>query len=251
MLPLLLTLMLTAGDPEIAIVERTTLGVSSQAGAQLRGKLKLALEKVGLEVVITPDACADRTCLLDMARGGCAIGMSLVKNKKGLTVDLEAVKDGAVVLQQTFLLMPNESLEKSPDAEVFAHQLQSRLAKDRPVVAAVPEKEKEPKLTPTNELVDAKPEWVEPAPRSAAPSVIGGVSAGVGALGIGLIIASVAVKGGLDTALQQQPLVTTINRAQAQQQADLSNALMAAGLASLGLGIAGGATALGMGLSTP
>jgi hypothetical protein len=246
-LPLLLTFIFTAADSEVAIVERSTLGISAQAGAQLRAKLKVALEQVGLEVVLVPDSCADRSCLLGFAKGGCAVGMSVVKNKKGLTVDLEAVKDDVVLLQQTFLLMPNEVLEKSPDAQVFAHQLQSRLAKDRPVATTtVPEQEK---LTPKTEVVETKPEWTEPPARSAAPSVIGGVSGGVGALGIGLIIASVAVKGGLDTALQQQPVVTTLNRVQAQQQADLSNALMAAGLASLGLGIAGGATALGLGVA--
>lgn len=258
MLPLLLTLITAAADVEVSIIERSTLGISAQQGAQLRAKLKVALEQVGIEAVLGPDSCADRKCLLDQSKslGLCVVGMSLVKNKKGLTVDLEAVKGEAVVLQQTFLLLTNEILDKSPDAQVFAHQLQTRLAKDRPVAEVKPppveekEKEKDKKLTPA-EVVETKPEWVEPPAPSAAPGVLGGVSAGVGAIAIGLVIVSAVVKGGLDTALQQQPVVTTLNRTQAQQQADTSNALLAAGLVGLGLGVAGGATALGMGLSAP
>lgn len=248
MLPLLLTLLTTAADPEqIAIVERSTLGISTQAGAQLRGKLKLALEQVGLEAVVSGQSCADRNCLLAQAqaRGGCVVGMTVVKNRKGLTVDLEAVKGDAVVLQQTFLLT-SEKLEASPDAQVFAHDLQKRLERDRPV--AEPPPVSETKLTPTP-IVEAKPEWLEPAPSPVAPKVLGGVSAGVGAVAIGLLVASAVVKGQLDTSLQEKPFVTTLTRAEAQGQADLSNALLGVGIAGLGLGLAGGATALGLGLT--
>ncbi len=245
MLPLLLTLLTTAAAPPIAIVERSSLGVSTQAAAQLRGKLKLALEQVGLEAVVSAQGCADRSCLLAQAqaRGGCVIGMTAVKNRKGLTIDLEAVKDDALVLQQTFLLS-GEKLETSPDAQVFAHDLQKRLEKDRPV-AEPPPVVTEPKLTPR--LVEATPEWVEPSP--VAPKVLGWSSAGVGAVAIGLLVASAVVKGQLDTALQEKPFVTTLTRGDAVRQADLSNALLGIGLAGLGLGVAGGATALGLGLS--
>lgn len=249
MLPLLLTLLTTAADPQVTIVERSTLGVSSQVGAQLRGKLKLALEAAGLEVVISAQSCADRNCLLAQAqaRGGCIIGMTVVKNRKGLTIDLDAVKDEGLVLQQTFLLT-SEKLETSPDAQVFAHDLQKRLAKDRPVAEQPPPAVKEPTLTPT---VEARPEWLEPVPSPVAPKVLGGVSAGVGAVAIGLLVASAVVKGQLDTSLQEKPFVTTLTREDAQKQADLSNALLGIGLAALGLGVAGGATALGLGLSGP
>lgn len=245
MLPLLLTLLTTA-EPQVAIVERSTLGISAQAGAQLRGRLKLALEQEGVTAVLSGESCADRACLLaqSQSREGCVVGMTVVKNRKGLTVDLEAVQDGAVVLQQTFLLS-SDKLDSSPDAQVFAHQLQKRLAKDRPV-AEPPPVVAAPKLTPP--IAEAKPEWLEPAPAPVAPVVLGGVSAGVGAVAIGLLVASAVVKGQLDTSLQERPVVTTLTRAEAQQQADVSNALLGVGLAGLGLGLAGGATALGLGL---
>jgi hypothetical protein len=246
MLPILLTFLTAASatDAQVAIVERSTLGISAQAGSQLRGKLKLALEEVGLEVVLSGASCADRPCLLAQSQthGTCVVGMTVVKNRKGLTVDLEAVKAGEVVLQQTFLLT-NEKLETSPDAQVFAHQLQGKLVKplekDTPVV--------EKRLSPP--LAEVKPEWLEPAPPSGGPRVLGVVSAGVGAVAIGLLIASAVVKGGLDSSLQEKPFVTSRTRAEAQQQADITNALFGIGMAGLGLGVAGGATALGLGFA--
>ncbi len=249
MIALMLTLLTAtnATDAQVAIVERSTLGISSQAGAQLRGKLKAALEEVGLEVVLSGTSCADRNCLLEQAdtRGTCVVGMTVVKSRKGLTVDLEAVKAGSVVLQQTFLLT-SERLERSPDAQVFSHQLQLRLVKKDTPVAETPVME--PRLaTP---IAEVKPEWLEPSSASAAPRVLGIVSAGVGVVGIGLLIASAVVKGGLDTSLRERPFVTSLTRAEAQQQADVTNALLGIGLASLGLGAAGGATALGLTAST-
>lgn len=248
MLPLLLTLLTSAAEPPIAIVERSTLGVSTQAGAGLRGKLKLALGAAGLEAVVSAQGCQDRACLLAQAqaRGGCVVGMTVVKNRKGLTIDLEAVKDDALVLQQTFLLT-SEKLDTSPDAQVFAHDLKKRLERDRPLAEPPPApQEQAPTLTP---VVETRPEWLEPAPAPVAPVVLGGVSAGVGAAAIGLLIASAVVKGQLEAALQQRPVITTLTRDGARQQADLANALLGIGLAGLGVGVAGGATALGIGLA--
>ena len=226
------------------IVERSTLGLSASVASQLRARLELALEEVHLEVTISAESCSDRACLMALAatQKSCVVGMTLVKNRKGLTVDLEAVDGDRVVLQQTFLLT-SERLEKSPEAQVFAHQLVSRLVKDAPVVEPV----REPKLTVP--VVEARPEWLEPTPPPAGPRVLAGVSGGVGAAGLGLLIASAVVKGKLETSLKEEPVITTLTRPGAQQQAELANGLLGGGLVALALALAGGTTALVMGLS--
>ena len=139
MLALTLLALLSSTDGKVAIVERTTLGIPAGSGVALRQRLRMALGAAGLEAELVSPACADRDCLTALARsrGACVVGVTLVKNKKGLTVDLEAVDAAAVVLQQTFLLA-NDQLERSPEAQVFAYQLGTRLAKDRPVVESLP-----------------------------------------------------------------------------------------------------------------
>lgn len=243
MLGLMLVLLTTAADAKVTIVERSTLGLSPAAGALLRERLKLAFEKVGLEVALATEGCADRLCLLAVAhtQKSCAVGVTVVKSRKGLTVDLEAVDAEHVLLQQTFLLS-SEKLETSPEAQVFAYQLSAKLVKDRPVVEApVPE----PRSVAVE--VETKPEWLEPAPAPMGPRVLGISSAAVGAAGLALIVVSAVVKGQLDTALAEQPVITSLTRGQAQQQADLSNALLGTGVVALGLGLAGGTTALVLG----
>ncbi len=245
MLALTLLALLSSTDGKVAIVERTTLGIPAGSGAALRQRLRVALGAAGLEAELVSPACADRECLTALARtrGACVVGVTLVKNKKGLTVDLEAVDAAAVVLQQTFLLA-NEQLERSPEAQVFAYQLGTRLAKDRPVVEPPP-----PPKVLTPGLVEAPPPWLEPspAPSRVAPRVLGGVAGGLGAAAIGLLVASAVVKGQLDTALRE-PVVTSLTRIEAQQQADLANGLLGGSVVALGLGLASGATALVLGL---
>jgi hypothetical protein len=235
-------LLLTATDGRIAIVERSTLGISPASAAQLRERLKGVLEAAGLEAVIALDACPDRPCLraLAQSRGSVVVGITLVKSRRGLTVDLEAVDPDVVVLQQTFLLS-SDQLERSPEAQVFAQQLHARVVKDTPVVEA-------PKTLEPVAQVDTPAQWLQPTPAPIAPKVIGGVSAGLGVAAVALLIAGAVVKGRLDSTLSQ-PVVTTISRAQAQQQADLANGLLAGGGGALGLGLAGGVTALVMGLT--
>ena len=244
MLGLLLVLITSATEARVVIVERSTLGIAPSVASQLRARLELALEQVRLEVTISAESCGDRACLMALARAqrSCVVGMTLVKNRKGLTVDLEAVDGESVVLQQTFLLS-SERLEKSPEAQVFAHQLGARLVKDAPVVEPTPE----PKLTVP--VVEARPEWLEPTPAPAGPRVLAGISGGVGAAGLGLLIASAVVKGTLESSLKEQPVITSLTRPQAQQQAELANGLLGGGLVALAVALAGGTTALVMGLS--
>ena len=244
MFALVLTLVFSAAD--VAVVERSTLGLPPSAGAQLRARLVLALEAVKLKAELVAEPCADRACLQSIARERkrVVVGMTVVKCKKGLTVDLDAVDGEAVVLQQTFLLT-SDRLEQSPEAQVFAHQLSARVVKDTPLVEAPKPDVREPVVT-----VQEAPAFVDDeAPRpSPAPTVLGVTSAGVGAAGLALLIGGVASKGQLDATLAQ-PVVTQLNRSQAQAQADTANGLMAGGAVALGLGVTGAVTALIMALS--
>jgi hypothetical protein len=243
---LVLTLTAAAGEARVVLVERSTLGLSATAGVELRGRLETAIERAGLSAEVSAARCADRACLMALAkdRATCVVGVSLVKNRKGLAVDLEAV-DGKVVLVQETFLLSSDRLEDSPEAQVFAHHLAGKLVVDRPVA------EKVPSVAPVPEAptVDPRPELAAAPPSNLAPRVLFGTSAGVGAVGIGLLIAGAVVKGQLDSALAQQPVVTTLTRAEAEQQAALANGLLGAGAAALGVGVAGSVTALVMVLS--
>lgn len=251
-LPLTLALSLSAAD--VAVVERSTLGLPPSQGAQLRARLVLTFEAVKLTGELLPDACADRACLqaLARARKQVVVGMTVVKSKKGLTVDLDAVDGEAVVLQQTFLLSSGDKLEKSPEAQVFVHQLAARLVKDAPVAEPEEKKPEEKKPDVKNPEVTVEPQWVERSPStpSAAPKVLGVASAGVGVAGVVLLIAGAVVKGQLDTALSETPVVTTLTRSEAQARADAANGLMAGGTIALGLGVSGAITALVLGSSS-
>jgi hypothetical protein len=242
------TLTAAGGDARVVIVERSTLGISADAGARLRGRLGTALERASVPAKLLPTKCGDRACLTALAKelGTCVVGVTLVKNRKGLAVDVEAVDAQAVLVQESFLLS-SDTLEDSPEAQVFAHHLAGKLERDRPVA------ERPPSVAPAPEPVtmDARPELTEAPPSALAPKVIFGASAGVAAVGIGLLIAGAVVKGQLDGALAEQPVVTTLTRAEAEQQAALANGLLGAGAAALGVGVAGSITALVMVFSEP
>lgn len=246
LLTLVMLITTSAGGAKVALVERTSLGVKAAEAARLRAQLATTLGAEGLDVEQVGPACTERACLLELARarGGCVVGVTLVKNRKGLTVDLEAVAEGQVILQQTFLLT-GTPLDRSPEAQVFAHQLATRTAKDdRPVEERATGEE--PRLTPRETVVEEElPAVTAAAP--AAPKVLGISASAVGAVAIGLLVASAVVKGNLDAALAEKPVITTLSRAQAQQQADLANGLLAGGVLGLGLGLAGGATAFVLG----
>lgn len=240
---LALTLVVSAAD--VAVVERSTLGLPPSAGAQLRAKLVAALEASNVRAEVVNEACADRACLQSLARERkqVVVGMTIVKSKKGLTVDLDAVDGEAVVLQQTFLVTNAENFDRSPEAQVFAHQLSTRLVKDAPVI-------EQPKPDVREPVVKAQPAWVDGSREpSAAPKVVGFTAAGVGAVGVALLIAGAVVKGQLDAALAEQPVVTTLTRPQALERAASANALLGSGTVALGLGVTGAITAVVMGAS--
>jgi hypothetical protein len=69
-------------------------------------------------------------------------------------------------------------------------------------------------------------------------------AASVGLIGAGLLVGGLVSRGDLEGRLQERPVVTTLTRDAAERQAGVANALTAAGLALLGLGVAGGATAV-------
>lgn len=237
-LPVLLALS-AAPQGRVLVVERSSLQVSAATAVKLRERLARAFADARLSPQLVGERCASRECLLSLARDADAavVGVTLVKSRQGLTVDLEAVDATAVLLQST-LVLSTERLDTSPEVQLFAHQLAAKLLLDRPVAD-----DPKPALVP--DAPTEAPLVLAQAP-STAPKVVGGVSAGLGALGIGLLVAGLVVKGGLEGALSEQPVVTTITRAQAEQQAALANGLVAGGAVAIGLGVAGAATAMGL-----
>lgn len=250
MTALLLALALAAPPARpVTVVERATIGLGAAQAASLRKQLVVALKGEGLDVAELPERCADRTCLVarSLRLDRCVVGVTMLKSKKGLSVDLEAVDGELLLLQETFVIT-SERLDKSPEAQVFAHHLARKLvAEDAPVAEVKPQPEPEPRRL-DEPWVEPRPEWVETsAPRSPSPAVLGISGGVVAAVGVGLVIASVVVKGQLDGALAQQPVITTLTRAQAQQQADLANGLLVGGV--LGLVLGAGAVSVGGGLA--
>lgn len=245
MLALALVLLSSAAPPKVQLVERATLGLSAQQGMEARRGLVSTLAAQGLAAELVPGTCADRGCLVakSLKADRCVIGVTLTRSRKGLTVDLEAV-DGELLVQQETFITAADALARAPELVAFAQKLARKLApQDAPLA------EPEPKRLAAPEVgVQETPEWVESRP-SRAPAVLGGLSAGVGAVAVGLLVASAVVKGQLDAALGEQPVITSITRAEAQQRADTANTLLVTGVAGLVLGLGGGATALGLGLS--
>ena len=232
-------LVVVSAAPTVGVVERSTLGLAAAQGMDARERLVKSLVEAQLTAELLRGTCLERECLLARAaeRKGCVVGVTLVKNKKGLTVDLEAVHAGAVVLQQTFLVLSEKGLEKAAEVQVFAYQLASKLV---------------PREVPVNEPVAVErplaPEVDLPVvieTRGPSPAKVGlGLGAGVvGAAGVALLVVGLVVKGTLDAQLAQQPVVTTLTRPEAQAQADLANGLMVGGAVSLAVaaGLATGA----------
>ncbi|MEW5742821.1 MAG: hypothetical protein AB1938_28145 [Myxococcota bacterium] len=251
MLPVLLLLLSAApGPPKVLIVERSTIGLGAAEAKDLRGRVALALDRASVPAEMADTRCRDRACLTALAKekSACVVGVTLVKNRKGLTVDAEAVDATTVLVQETFLISSG-ALEDSPEAQVFAHHLAAKLLKDRPVAETPVERPATVARALEPPATEPHPELTQTPPSPLAPKVVFGVSSGVGAVGIGLLIAGAVVKGQLDGALLEQPVVTSLTRAQAEQQAALANGLFAAGWTALGLGLAGSLTALIMTLS--
>jgi hypothetical protein len=241
---LALLVLLSAPDGGVVIVPRSTLGLATPAADRAREQLRTALEHAGLTATVSATACADHACLVTQAseRRACALGVTLVKGRKDLAVDLEAVVEGAVVLQQS-LSVVEPSLEQSQVVTAFAEALAAKLRTDRPVAEAPLRLDRPPSVEVTQEQ---PPAFVQARPLS--PVLVGGLAGGVAAVGVGLLVGSGVVKGQLDMALQP-PVVTALTRPQAEQQAALANGLLGGGLVALGLGVAGGVTALVLALS--
>lgn len=228
----------------VDLVERNSLGLTAMEAARTREQLKHLMARAGFSVVMTGEVCGDSACLrgLAKARGHVVVGVTLVKSKKAVSVDLEAVDAAKVVLQQTFLAAPGE-LDRNEEAAAFvaalAERLEVKAVADAPVAdAPVVERKKDPELTlaPREEPVA----WTQAEPKSnVGPKVLLAGAGAVLAGGVALLIAGAVSAGALEQRLQVQPVVG-LTRAEARAQADGANALMAAGTTAslVGVGLA-------------
>jgi hypothetical protein len=242
MLTLVTTLVLAAG-PRVELVERNSMGLDAKTAALLRERVRKAMVSEGLDAVVVPQPCTDTECLRTLARAHdvVVVGMTIVKSRKGFTIDLEAVDLQQQVLLQTFVIA-DERVERSPDAQVFARELALKLAAPEPAPKKdVPLEDPPPKkvtLEPPARL-DPEPVLVERAPVPAAPRVVLVSSAVVAAAGVAMIVGGAVSAAQLERSLQETPVVTTLTRPQAQAQADGANALMGFGTAAFVAGSLG------------
>jgi hypothetical protein len=128
-MPALWLLTLLAAAPRVELVERSTLGLSGPEGKQLRGQVQRALERGGLPTSLLTGACADHACLAARSRtgGACVVGVTLVKSRQGLTVDVEAVQGDETVAQRTWVTH-RPSLDDDADVQQVVKALALRLA---------------------------------------------------------------------------------------------------------------------------
>jgi len=236
-----------AASPRVEFVERDTVGVKPETSLRVRTSLVALSTKAGLRAVLSTEGCTSSDCLkqISESKGVSLVGVTVVKSRRGLTIDLEAVFGPRVLLQQTFA-SSSDSLETSADAQRFGKELAAKLVAtvpaEDPVVTDAPRVET-PKSVPLP--TEPTPAWVEQTPtRSAGPGVVVGVSAGGMAVGGGLLVAGLGGRANLDAELKSQPVVTTLTRPQAQSRADVANVLMGAGSVTAALGAAGLVTGL-------
>lgn len=252
MTSLVLTLLVLAQSeptgPRVEFVERNTVGVTAESSQRVRAGLTAMARKAGLRAIISREGCASSECLKELSESKkvSLVGVTTVKSRRGMTLDLEAVYGHRVLLLQTFVTS-SESLESSAEAQKFIKELSAKLA------ASVPAEDPTPpadaprvEVKPTVPLpAETTPAWAEEQPtRSSAPGVVVGVSAGAVALGAGLLIAGLVASATLERELSSQAVVTTLTRPQAQARADVANGLMSAGSITAGLGAAGLVTGL-------
>jgi hypothetical protein len=225
---------------QVLIVRRSSAGVADTTVAAVMHAVGNALERQGLVATIDVLTCSgDPACLAAQARASFAaatVAVTIVKGRRQLTLDLEAVDDAERPLTQRTFSVPlsGEPLpeEGTRFVEEVAHAL---LAPLRPTDAP---KVVELAPPPSRERLDVAS---APPPTPLALRAAGGTTIALGAATVGLLIAGLVVKGGLDTQVNAGPVIQ-LTREQAGQQASSANGLLTASALGAALTAAAGIT---------
>src|SRR5687767_14862526 len=136
---LLATLTTVLGaDPAVAVVKRSAVGVSDEAVAVVMRTVSEGLRVEGLEVQSASITCSgDRPCLAELAKSlkvEAVVGVTIIRGRRDITVDLEAV-DGnqRQIAVQTFSV-PNKGQPFPPEGAAFFNSVSRGMkVKDTPV----------------------------------------------------------------------------------------------------------------------
>ena len=226
-----------AAAPQVGLVRRSMPGVSEETIAVVLGQTTQALERESIDSRILSATCpGDANCLASLARDSkfaAAVGVTIARGRKDLTVDLEAIDGQAQRLAVQTFTVPAKGEPFPAEASDFFHGLKVALAhSDTPRVV-----ELEPRSPP-----DADPVQVRPANRLLVVS--GVTTVATGAIGFGLLIGGGVLKSQLDGRLATRP-ITGITRTQAESQSSLANSLTTVSIVALAVA---GAAAIASGV---
>lgn len=233
--------LLTVAPPPVLVVRRETVGVSEPVVATVLRGVADGLTLEGLAAGEAKPACGgDAACLAQTAadaHAAAAMGVTVVKTRKGLSVDLEAIAADARALGVATFPVPASGAPFPPEAIAFLNKLARALA---------PKEEDAPKLVELAPAPQKGPAPVEAVHATARrpllrPLVVGTAIVGVAALGLGL--AGGLYANDLKARFTAGRFINE-TRMQAQSEAALANGLVTGALISALVAAAAGVTGL-------
>lgn len=233
MIGLLAALAVLTATPEVALVKRSIEGVSEETVAAVMRQITAGVQAQGLSVQTAKATCRDAKCLGDLSlssKVAASIGVSIIRGRRDLTLDLEAIDGQQHQVALGTFGIPVKGEPLPADCAEFFRTLKLAVAP-----TPVADSPRVVKLEPTNE---ATPELVQSRSNSGLLRVSAGTTIAAGAVGLGLFLASAVVKVGLDGRLShrsQSGVVMGITRDEAQNQANLSNGLINASFVPLAI----------------
>jgi hypothetical protein len=243
MIALCATFVLLAAAPEVAVVQRSTEGVSPEVVAKVLRQISDGLKNEGFSPRTLSKSCVDAKCLSDTSlseKVAATVGVTIIRGRRDLTLDLEAIDGQQRQLAINTFGVPFKGAPLPLECAEFFRNLKLELAPKNAAidVPRVVQLEPDPKIEEAPELVEPKP--ARGLVRAAAVTTIV-----TGAAGVGLLIASAVVKIRLDGiwAKRDGSVITEISRGEAERQAQLSNSLGTGSIVALAVtGVAAVAT---------
>ncbi|MHB8876448.1 MAG: hypothetical protein ACYC8T_22365 [Myxococcaceae bacterium] len=235
-----LTAALLGGAPQqVVLVKGSAVGISDQTAATVLRTVGEALQERGFATQLHQGACdADRSCLAkasQSAGAAAALGVTMVRGRKDITIDLEAVDAQERQLAvQTFSANPR-GRPFSGEAATFFDSLAGALA--APLESDVP------RVVDLASHPSAGRSELAAAPPSRTRQLSSGAAAVGGVAALACLIGGLVVKGDLDSRLQAGPVVTGFTRDEAQGRAGLANGLFTGALLSAAVAGAAGVAA--------
>ena len=234
-----LTLLLTA-NPEVGLVKRTMSGATDATVAVVLQKIAEGLEGHGLGARAVSTTCGGEVkCLASVARDSrlaAVVAVTIVRGRRELTIDLEAVDAAQRQLAVQTFEVPLSGAPFPAEGAEFFRALKTALAKsvdDSPRTV-----ELAPKPQADSEPI---PEVVKPRGSNRLMLATGVTTVVTGVAGLALLIAGLVAKGQLEARLTGNPVVG-ITRREAERRADVANALGTASAISFGVAGAGAVT---------